>query len=633
MPRRWARFADLLQRDFKDDDEGDSNDDNIFQNVITPALALPLNESALSEADKGHLAALWAAKARLLERDPTLTRAGQPQPGDPEDDYGRTMLAASRAYQKAHELRSDLIERRRLWTHRCSSCRELCFSAHGKEYYQTLSDLASRHDSERKSENPSLQLIHAWLSFRQALTESTTPRQREQVATALRHYRFVVQATSDRDPYLLHSLALFSASNAHVRAAFCTTIGKGDLTSIDVVAPEKDPAEMSKTEHLLQAVEYAQSAQFDATRRLPEEAFTSEGNGLEDLAYYCKRLDRYPAAIEAFDKAAENTGLRSNVYPLLCRGRAQYRWAREPADTEATKAEQHDRMRAAFASLTAAINVPGVEATEKSEAHWWLSQLLADAAAMGPGDILGEAKGPLAAEALNQLVQLAKSASRKAAAEKEMQQRLRLLDEARKHSRTAAELAEDVSPQSRVFYLLEYLSVGADLSAWLATYGRLLPDVRRESVVEEFRTAASELLKIAEEQPALVNKQRALTVVLLQERVNARIPVVNGTGDAGLLALKQHEALFAGNEDRDKLVTLLLRQAARGDRDALLERATSLANQIEDETLRAKALGDCLREKTNSRFDKFLADFEKYLAVPAASRAKASSQPRTEAVE
>lgn len=613
-----ARFAAVLARSFKDDEAENSDDGSLYQHVVLPALELPVAESALNEADKGHLASIYAAKARLLERDQYLSLIGMVAAG--EDEYGRTIQDASRAYSKANELRPAAHVAAGYGRTLLKLPREM-FNAHAKENLQVLTSLVQQYDPDRKAQDPTLRLMDGWVSWRTGLNEPTRAAQREKVAEALRHYRFAAAETASRDPYLLHSLLMTYTSNAHVRAAFCTDVAAGDLQPVAADIDSKDPADMTKTEHLLEAVAYARRAAEDQSRRLPEEAFITEGNGLEDLAYYCKQLDHYQQAIDAFQAAAEKTGLRSKVYPYLCAGRARYRWAIEPADSGADQETRQERLRQAHANLQEAIDAARADDTQdKAEAHRWLALVYYVACHSGPTNVAGGDAGPLNKQSLGQLRAAAKAGATKAAAEQEIAKRIELLEQAWRQVGLAAAMP-GVQSGDQVIYLVEQLSHGANLAELLGEFRTSANAPLRDEVLNQVRTSGRDFLQRASQEPKLIRKADALAAVLALERINRKIPVQPGGGDAGLLKLKEYDSLFQGDDGRAELVTLLRHQATYGDSDLLLERAAAAAADIPDELARSEALGQCTLTKAERSFDKVLALIDQLQKTPAASRA------------
>jgi hypothetical protein len=366
-------------------------------------------------------------------------------------------------------------------------------------------------------------------------------------------------------------------------------------------------------------VSLAQTAELDNSRRIPEVAFISEGNGLEDLAYYCKRLEYYPLAVKAFETAAGKAALRSQVYPLLSRGRCEFRWAREPADVEATREVRQARLRQAHQTLKAAIEAADAnDSRDAAEANWWLAQLLAEAGYSGPGNLESDGGGALALEPLERLNSIYERQQQAVVAELAL--RLKHFEAAFKQAERAAQMAATIAPQDRVTYIVDALEIGSELATLLKKYAALMPEVKRDAVLANVRKNATEFLENAEREPAKTSKTMALRVLYVLAQANFGIPALPDEQDLAVVTLKKHEALFQDVEDREKLVDVLLWQTAYGGGEAPLNRADELARQIASPEQRDRALGRCLRARADYRLtqvDKAIAAFK---AAQAAGR-------------
>ena len=94
MSDALATYCSVLEASFQDDSSADPADELIYRYVVLPALELPLGnatgESADRQtdlADRKKLAKLWAAKGRLLERDPKNVLLGDAEGGPVRDRY------------------------------------------------------------------------------------------------------------------------------------------------------------------------------------------------------------------------------------------------------------------------------------------------------------------------------------------------------------------------------------------------------------------------------------------------------------------------------------------------------------------------------------------------------------------
>jgi hypothetical protein len=90
--------------------------------------------------------------------------------------------------------------------------------------------------------------------------------------------------------------------------------------------------------------------------------------------------------------------------------------------------------------------------------------------------------------------------------------------------------------------------------------------------------------------------------------------------DLAVVTLKKHEAFFGGEDDREKLVDVLLWETAYGGGEAPLKRAEELARQITSHEQRDRALGRCLRARADYRLTQIDKSIAAYKAAQAAGR-------------
>jgi serine/threonine protein kinase len=609
-----ATFSALLQRHFHEDAPAEANDEALYSQVVVPALELPVNASESSVREL--LAALWLAKARLLERDNSSSLVGTGAENESRDSFSRTILAANQAYENARKLDASSTAASGFARTLLKLSRD-DFSANRQQHADSLSQIVQRYDPQGNSDNPGLRLASAWVDWENAMQEASRERKLEGVARSLRHYRSVISTTALRDPYSLNALALTLSSNAHVRAAFHTSISTADLTIAkdNFRVSDKDPQAMSKHEHLQQAVALAQAAEQDDKLRLPEETYTSEGNGLEDLAYYCKETHNYADACRAFETASQKTGLRSKLYPLLSLGRCQYRWSIEPADVNMTRSMRHAKLREAFTTLTNALgSAAQQDSRDSAEAQWWLAQAFYSAALDGPGGIAAdeknaEEKTALEAEPLRRLVQIySRNDASRPIAEAELKLRLQNFEQAWRLSKRAADMAAMVAPQDRATYWLDSLAFGLDLATYLKPFEKLLPTVARGALLVELRTNATQFLELSERDPATYSRPSAQQALLVLVGANANMIALNGQNiqNSALAALKKWEPLFRAPADHNLLVDVLLQQAKLGDGESAIDNAEKIANDLPEGERKESALGKCLLTRAQLRYDAYL---------------------------
>lgn len=628
-------FADLLQRHFHEDTASEANDTAIYSRIVVPALELPLND--LDATIRDQLSRIWLAKARLLERDSSFSLVGDPA-GGKKDSYSRSMLAANRAFETARQLHETLEGAAGFGRTLLKLSRE-DFLTHQKQYSNSLASLVERYDPAGNSTNASLRVARAWVGWENAMRESIRAKQLEEVAGALRNYRAVISVTTERDPYTLNNLALCFASNAHVQAAFWTPITASDLINPTDEADlaDKDPLGMTKYDHLRRAVSLARAAQLDDSRGLPEEAFKSEGNGLEDLAYYCKFTENYGPASQAFENAAQSAGFsRSKMYSLLSQGRCLFRWSRDAADLNLTRSERIAKLREAYSALKAAIDAASPqENRDAAEAHWWLAQIAEESANSGPGGIaVGASKSALEGETFDKLISIYNlKDSRRATAEAEMTQRIKNYEQAWRLCKQATELAKSSSPHDSITYWQDSLYMGTGLVRRLKQLDPQMRSVNRDDLIPdllvELRSSATQLLESSQRDSTSVPRSAALRALDVLSQANVGVKNFPENQDGGLMSLKKWEGLFNEPDDRDKLVELLIWEAASGEGEAAVLRAEKAANEIALVSQQDRALGRVMRSRAELHYSSVLKRVVEIRAAKAAGKTFKPIDPNT----
>lgn len=613
-------FVDLMRRNFQEDTPEGSADKVLFTRVILPALELPI--ASVDKNVSEQLAAIWLAKARLLERDGSNSLVGDAASGESPDSYARSMRAANKAYEKARELNESLIAAAGFTRTVLKMSRE-DFSAGHKLYSEILRGIVERYDPAGESDNPSLRLASAWVNWENALEASTRRNQLEYAAKALRHYGAVISITTGRDPYLLRNVAETSASNVHVRAAFWTAVIPRDLIDItdDAALVEKEPLQMTKYDHLRRARDLAETAELDEQRRLPEQALLNRGNALEDLSYYCKFTENYPTAIETFKAASVSTGLRSKVYALLSLGRCQYRWAGDAADGNLTRAGRQSLLREAYSTLRNAVNQADAEMSrDRAEANYWLAQVLARAAVEGPGGIASGEKTNLEQETLRRLIRIYdRDSTLRTSAASELKLRFAIFDQAWRLAKNAADLASSDAPEDRPTYWLDSIDIGLEFAGYLEASVMDLSGVARGGLLVELRDSSRKIVDAAKQNADHISRGQALRALALLSAVHSQMKSLDGRNPA-LAILKNAESLFSAEDDRDKLVELLLRESRIGEGEAAIARAERIASEMPAGPARERALGTCLQTRAQMRYTA-LEDYASQPSTPSGTKA------------
>ncbi|MEX2176503.1 MAG: protein kinase [Pirellulaceae bacterium] len=597
-----ASFARLLAEEqiFRDDSPRDSSDREVLEHVILPALAIGAPEP-MTEQDRENLARAWGAKGRILERNEGLVNLPGVQAAPHADTYARAIQAAHDAYSRAQKLHPAVLYAGGYARTLLELPRE---DFDIEKQFPHLLTLVERYDPQGNSDDPSLLLAGAWVQRRLALRATDRGEQMQHLGESLRRYKLVEAATTADDPYNLRSMALVGASDTHVRAAFYTSIRSADEVPREgeAGAPADDvaPAEMTRYQHLRRALEYAGSAQAYANRRLPEEALLSEGNALEDLAYYCKLTENYPAAEQAFKQAAQETGLvRSNVYALTCLGRCQFRWARDAADIDGDPDRRRGKIREAHVSLQEAVAQAGENPASAAEARWWLAHTLFDRVTDGPGDLSAPTDNPFAKKPTEELGNLLKDVSLKQMAQVELKARHALLEAAWKESREAAALVDPrLDPATRLLYSSDAARMGAEFYKGLTNSGA---KERLPEVTASLRTLVSESLRVVKQRPETFTPSHVYVLV-------AALHDVDKVNTAGSTPLKDYESLFDRPSDawRIQFANLLLLEADTGKRDNLIKEAEGVAAQITDPRARDAIEGRCKLARADLLFNREL---------------------------
>ena len=100
-------------------------------------------------------------------------------------------------------------------------------------------------------------------------------------------------------------------------------------------------------------------------------------------------------------------------------------------------------------------------------------------------------------------------------------------------------------------------------------------------------------------------------------KASAGIKNFPGNQDAALVALQKWEFLFSQPQDMDKLIEILLMEADLGGGEVLVGRAEQLAAQLNPQSAKARALGNCMASRANFLLS---ATIEKYIADGKAGR-------------
>jgi hypothetical protein len=165
------------------------------------------------------------------------------------------------------------------------------------------------------------------------------------------------------------------------------------------------------------------------------------------------------------------------------------------------------------------------------------------------------------------------------------------------------------------------MEIGSELASLLKKYGALLPDTKRDAVVGRLRKEATDFLEAVERGSKDVSRSMALRVLYVLAQANYGIPALPDKQDLSVVTLKKYEKLFAGDDDRDKLVDVLLWQTTFGGDEEPLARAEKLSQQVTSTELRDRAEGRCLRARADYRVMLIEKAIAAYKAAQTAGRA------------
>jgi serine/threonine protein kinase/tetratricopeptide (TPR) repeat protein len=605
-------FAALLKQSFRDDRlKNASVDRGILENIVLPGLQVPLTDGQTPARD---LAALWGAKGRLLERNPDsvfLAIRGV-KPVDHPDDYARAMLTAHDAYAKAIKLQGDV-------SYTAGSARTVLKLPREvfdwQKYEGELADLVQL-GGQAALTDPSLLFADACVLRRRAFKAPQRAEKAKLAEQALDRFKKLDAATRDSDPYSIRGVALCAASDTFLKAAFWTPVQSSDEA-------KGDGSQRTKYFFLRQALDCASAAQTDPDLLLPEEARTAKGNALEDLAYCYKETSDYQRAATAFQEAIEQIGRRrSKAYALMSLGRCQYRWAMDAARIDGNQEERVKRLREAFQSLRDAL--ASARATDPSvapEASFWLSTVVLESALDGPGNLeLPEAQAPkgFRSSSLSRLKSGLDDPNRKPEAVKELAERFRLMERARRDTIAAAQEARTHSAIEWSQFMPTAAVLGKRLVDELGAVKNDVPiDLAPPAILEEVRKQVQELLALAEQHVAVLSPRERRSLVDLLARVQ---PDASPQKAAPLY--QTYEKLFADDNDDSRAQLVLLRLMRSSAMNAVdCPEAEQAAGRITNPQLANWARGYCGKFKADVALRPYRDRLKAYLRDPETSKA------------
>jgi serine/threonine protein kinase len=594
-----ALFRKLLDQGFRDDAPADpDHDKNVLQKVVLPALRLAATLKSATEQERKNLAALWAAQARLIERNPKFIElAGVEKHAHPSLESA-ALLSAHDSYAKARRLDDS----------------ELYAAGFGRTLLKLPKDVLEQGDRidllkqvmpVGETNNPSLLAVASRLLRRQAFQAQARSEKLRLYDEALRRHAALVQATAITDPFGLANIARVSASGAHLEAAFYMKIESADESRRPAPAATL-PLAMTKHDHLQRAIQFANEATLDAARSLPEEALIAKGNAHEDLAHYYKLTTHYSQAIIAFEEAIRaGGGLRSAAYAWMCKGRCEFRAANDAHAMAGDIGKRQALFRQAHASLAEAIQQAATfnEPRYAAEAHAWMGYLHSSSASVGPGDLTIEPSDPLSRTSIDELKRMAGLGASRAAAEAELRRRFSAWATGITHFQQAAALAERHWKSDWALIFRDGIQVRYQLASQLEKLAEFAPQLSRGELLESVASDAQKLLNALGQDQGALQPSVASTALILLARSSSALPLDKPAGPAKALEVfREGEMLFDRPEDewRAQRVGVILQQARLHPKADLekaekgIQKAESIARDIQDERTAEEARGNCL---------------------------------------
>jgi serine/threonine protein kinase len=328
--------------------------------LVSPALELDAKVLSPNLATKQSLAALYAAKGRLLHDAPETA----PSSADATQSAAR-LASWERAIDLDGQRQAYYVER---------GLARLASPSISADVIQAVKE---RDLKPAQEYGPPTAGVHE-LTLRTAVFESRSPKPLDVRITLLKNAidaygEAIAKLGQDPPPDLL-----VAGSMAHLELANYISGSPEDVRK-----------------HLESAVELATRATRDETRPHPEMAWLALGNAQEDFGWVLWDGDvHYPLAVVAFDNAVGNAQSAA-AFSLFNRGRCRYKWAQWQKERGGNPAQL---ILDAEGDLTAAVESQGLAPVHEAESHDWLSGL----ATLIENTALAESEAKKAAETLGE---------------------------------------------------------------------------------------------------------------------------------------------------------------------------------------------------------------------------------------
>jgi serine/threonine protein kinase len=345
-------------------------DEGLLQNFVDPMLAMLTSRSGprseLPEEVAEALARLYAAKGRLLQRNPHMVVMNESFP-QAKDTVTLTSTLANRAYWEAHQLDPKQIE------YVAGYGRAIIYGLKDSEA-AAMTELMEKH-SPRAKESLGLQYLVA----RNDRLNSYSSGDRQLWLNAVKQLeslRDKVISTDDR--WQLLELCYEELSDAHLRMAFWTKSVTVD--EVKALEDDREPAPGTKAYHLYHAASYAHKQLEIENRLIPEYAHIALGNAYEDYAHYIRIPAYYEKSLAEFGEAIKSARKlnRETAYAQMNFGRCMYRFSIDPfardSKDEVALQRQIELHKQAIDHLKEAFTDGELSTIKKAEARMWLAQ-------------------------------------------------------------------------------------------------------------------------------------------------------------------------------------------------------------------------------------------------------------------
>ncbi len=345
-------------------------DEGVLQNIVNPVVLRSIanleNASSLTKETKTHLAFLWGAKGRLLQRSPLIVNVDPAKESDLRDSTTVALTLSNQAFNRARQLDDNI-------NYLVGFGRTLAAlppegTARDNRLEQIFK-LVEEHDPQGKNENLGMRFLFAYATRFKGYEKADVPA----IVSSEKRYELLLKDIADNDPFDLVSLCREGLSDIHLRLAYLNS--KVNTAEIRCLLENRPPPDGSKAYHLKWAVKYALEASEIDNRAQKENAFTALGNAHEDFGYYLGLTEHYKDSIDAFHNAI--AAARERGLPVakaqMNYGRCLYRYALDP-HSDFSKTEGRDKiLQQAVNQLAEASKSGDLRPIDQAEAFYWLA--------------------------------------------------------------------------------------------------------------------------------------------------------------------------------------------------------------------------------------------------------------------